>query len=309
VAAAERLGLALRGREDLSSIGGSILRLEAPEGRSAESLLSALKAAAPEAASDLNSVYRPAGSLAVQAPRAGRGGRAVVGLADTSVDLSAPGLARTVIQTRSFAPGGAESPLHGTVVASLITRSGADVIAADVFSADRAGNPAASADAIARALDWLLSRGVTVVNLSLAGPPNAALAEVIRRAQLRGGVVVAAAGNGGPAAPPAYPAAYPGVVAVTAVDGSGRIYRYANQGGYIVVAARGVDLTPMPGHTLSGTSYASPSVAAMLARQRLARGPQASAAAIEQLRRQARDLGPPGRDPIYGYGLVGSAGF
>jgi hypothetical protein len=229
----------------------------------------------------------------------------VVGLADTAVDRSRAGLAHAVIDSRAFDAGGAESPLHGTVVASLISRAGADVIAADVFATDRAGNPAATVDAIARALDWLLSRRVRVINLSLAGPPNAALKEVIRRTQARGGVVVAAAGNGGPAAPPAYPAAYPGVVAVTAVDRAGRVYRYANHGAYIVVAARGVDLTPMPGRTLSGTSYASPIVAAMLARHRLGKGPAASATAIDTLRRQARDLGAPGRDPVFGYGLVG----
>ena len=54
-------------------------------------------------------------------------------------------------------------------------------------------------------------------------------------------MIVAAAGNGGPTAPPAYPAALRPVVAVTAVDSKDHIYRYANQGRYIMVAAPGVD--------------------------------------------------------------------
>ena len=109
-----------------------------------------------------------------------------------------------------------------------------------------------------------------------------------------------------PSAPPAYPAAVPGVVAVTAVDGRQQVYRYANRGRYITVAARGVDVVAAhaPGGLarFSGTSFASPHVAAWIARCRA--GGSDAAQCETRLRREARDLGTAGFDEIYGFGLV-----
>ncbi|WP_456261924.1 S8 family serine peptidase, partial [Campylobacter jejuni] len=73
--------------------------------------------------------------------------------------------------------------------------------------------------AIARALGWMATRDAPVVSISLVGPANPLLARAIAAAQARGIIVVAAVGNDGAAAPPAYPASLPGVVAVTGVDG------------------------------------------------------------------------------------------
>jgi subtilisin family serine protease len=82
-------------------------------------------------------------------------------------------------------------------------------------------------------------------------------------------VFVAAAGNGGPAAPPGYPAAYREVIAVTAVDDRKRTYDYANRGRYIDVAAPGVRIwTALPDNKegmLNGTSFAAPFVTAIAA--------------------------------------------
>lgn len=121
--------------------------------------------------------------------------------------------------------------------------------------------------------------------------------------------MVAAAGNGGPAALPAYPAAYPGVVAVTAVDAAGRPYLYANRGSYIMFSARGVEI-PLPASAgaparVSGTSYAAPVVAALAAKRLRGQDPRTAASLIESLKREARHLGPPGRNTIFGYGLLG----
>ena len=57
--------------------------------------------------------------------------------------------------------------------------------------------------------------------ISLVGPPNKLVARAIEVVQSRGIAVVAAVGNDGPAAPAQYPASYPGVLAVTAVDAGG----------------------------------------------------------------------------------------
>jgi subtilisin family serine protease len=147
-----------------------------------------------------------------------------------------------------------------------------------------------------------------VINISLVGPANPALAEAIRRAQAAGVVIVAAAGNEGAAAPPAYPGAFPSVVAVTAVDAKGAVYRYANRGNYISFAAPGVDVpVAAAAHArapASGTSYASPVVAALIAREVPKRDAAAAAKALNDLGHRARDLGPPGRDSTYGYGVL-----
>ena len=112
-------------------------------------------------------------------------------------------------------------------------------------------------------------------------------------------------GNGGPAAQPMFPAAYDSVVAVTAVDSGGRIFRLANRGEYLDLAAPGVDLLHAKAgggySTSSGTSFAVPFTSVAVARIKQL---QPETDALDALYRSADDLGPPGRDDIYGYGLL-----
>ena len=119
------------------------------------------------------------------------------------------------------------------------------------------------------ALEALAERNVRIVNLSLSDPPNEVLKRAIASAQEKGMLIVAAAGNNGPGAAPSYPAAYPGVIAVTAVDHNLAIYSRATQGEYIDLAAPGVNLwvaAPGGGGTArSGTSYAVPFISAAAA--------------------------------------------
>jgi subtilisin family serine protease len=145
-----------------------------------------------------------------------------------------------------------------------------------------------------------------VINMSMSGPSDELLQRAIVDMSARGVVFVAAAGNGGPNAPPSYPAAYEQVIAVTAVDKNLRSYNLANHGDYIDVAAPGVDVwTAMPGVLegyQSGTSFAAPHVTAIVAAvhgrvQDKSKEGLLSALAIH-------DLGQPGRDRIYGRGLV-----
>jgi minor extracellular protease Epr len=115
-------------------------------------------------------------------------------------------------------------------------------------------------------------------------------------------------GNEGPQAPPQYPAAYDDVVGVTAVDSKYRVYLYANQGNYVDFAAPGVETTVANAagakETVSGTSYAAPIVTVAFAR--LVNRPDKALvdAAMRTLAGQAQDLGAPGRDPIFGHGLI-----
>ena len=91
----------------------------------------------------------------------------------------------------------------------------AELYAADVYCGAPTGG---AVDAVAAAFGWLAREQVAVINVSLVGPRNALLERVVASLVKRGHVIVAAVGNEGPAAPPLYPAAYDGVVGVTAVD-------------------------------------------------------------------------------------------
>jgi subtilisin family serine protease len=194
---------------------------------------------------------------------------------------------------------------HGTAVASIIAEGGQPTIyAANIFrgSLDR---PFTSADVVAQALEWLLARDVPVINMSLAGPRNALLDRLIGEAIARGRTIVAAAGNGGPTAPPAYPAALPGVIAVTAVDHAGHIYRFANRGPYVSFAASGVDIVA-PTHREEWPALPEPRLPPPC-RGTLCPLPGRRCILVGLYRptgAEAHDLGAPGRDAIYGYGFL-----
>ena len=238
-----------------------------------------------------------------------------IGMIDSQVDVTHPALQNAHIESRAFTSSGATIPeFHGTAIASIIAGNGADyvgiapnaeVFAAGVFEQDSERGEIASTVSLVRALDWLISSGVDVVNISLAGPPNRLLESALLKASESNVTILAAAGNGGPVAAPMYPAAYASVVAVTAVDSQGKVFRLANRGDYLDIAAPGVALRHAKsggGYAASsGTSFAVPFAAAAVARLRQL---QPGDNALELLCRTAEDLGPPGRDSIYGFGLL-----
>jgi subtilisin family serine protease len=235
-----------------------------------------------------------------------------IGLIDTGIATDLAYFKHVTLSQRAFNGKTAEARLHGTAVAHLMAGTKADpaartkIFVADIFAGPR--ESAGSSYALIKALDWLAAQGVPVINISLSGPRNPAVAGAIARITKRGHVIVAAAGNDGPAAPPVFPGAYDNVIGVTAVDAQNRVYRYANRGAHVDFAARGVAVPAIDARgdvrDATGTSFAAPLVAARLARQ-LGR-PDAAAAqkAIRALEAEARDLGPRGRDPIYGAGLI-----
>jgi subtilisin family serine protease len=170
------------------------------------------------------------------------------------------------------------------------------------------GNEAADAFALAQALDTLIAARVSVINMSFSGPENAVLRMLVSRAHAAGIGLVAAAGNNGPGADPVYPAAWPEVIAVTAIDADQRPYRQANRGAYVTFAAPGVNLWTAAsiagGRLRSGTSYAAPFVTATLAVER-ERSPNLPLAdQVQALIGCARDLGDAGFDNTFGHGLV-----
>ncbi|SFD71026.1 Subtilase family protein [Bosea sp. CRIB-10] len=241
--------------------------------------------------------------------------RGIIGMVDTGLDADHPGLVGRPIETQTVRGPGhpAARTQHGTDVAILLTRGiqtddQAQIIAIDAFHR-RGGSDNADSFDLVGALDLLAQRNVRVVNLSLAGPANALLERIGQAMQQRGTVLVAAAGNDGPGAEARYPAAYSWAVAVTAIDRDERIYARANRGSHIAFAAPGVriqlsDKALRPAAPRSGTSYAAPLVTLAFA-QRIAREdvvkPQTVLAALSV---EARDLGEPGHDPVFGWGRL-----
>ena len=259
----------------VEGIGLSVIRLTVPSGRTLTSALKQVRSIAPEAEASADNLYFPSGTAPKSKLLALAGGVAVTGPAAGMVD---GGVARHAsltgaIEQRGFARGAPRASAHGTAVASLISGSGVirgaapgtPLLVADVYGDDPAGG---SAFAIARALGWMAARGVKVVTVSLVGPSNPLLAGAIKLARDKGVVVVAAVGNDGPAAPPAYPASYPDVIAVTGIDGRGRLLPEAGRARHVDFAAPGADMNAarVDGGKgrVRGTSFAAPLVAGRL---------------------------------------------
>lgn len=310
----------------LAALGLSITRLRLPRGMSPETARAVLLRRYPGLVVDLHRLYRPAAGEPLTAPdgawrqigwspELASCPGVVVGMIDTAIDgATRAGMGGRLVAMRFADAGGTTD--HGSTIASLLVggRPGpvpallpsGRLFAADVFG-PMADRPLGSVVAVAAALDWLAAESVPVAGISLEGSPSEVLALAVARAADRGLVLVAAAGNGGPDAPPAYPAALPDVIAVSAVDGLGEPYAAGTRGDYVDVAAPGVGLWVNDGagagRRVSGTSYAVPFVTAALAveARRMRIDPNSAAVLLAA---RAVDLGASGRDPIYGAGLL-----
>ena len=327
-------GFTVLRERSFGALGIRVVVLGAPHGMATSRALTLLRRLDPGGTYDFNNVYTQSGATSSGrgAPPPAAGGLASakatsLGLIDGGVATAEPVFQGGVIHQHGCG-GALIASAHGTEVASLMVgrterfggaAPGVPLYAADVYC----GKPTGGAvDAIAAALEWLTGERVPVINVSLVGPPNALLQQAVARAVAQGFLIVAAVGNDGPAAPPLYPAAYPGVVGVTAVDGRRRVIFEAERGPQVMFAAPGADI---PAATLAddfqsvrGTSFAAPLVAGLLAEQleTMAAGrdpgplpgidPAAAHAAIDALARAAIHLGATGRNAVFGYGLVGA---
>lgn len=175
----------------------------------------------------------------------------------------------------------------------------------------------------------LPGRAADIINLSLGGGGfSSAAQELFSQARQAGVILIAAAGNESTDIP-AYPAAYEGVIAVSAVNINATLASYSNYGGHIDVAAPGGDAGDLDGDgypdrvwstsgddssgtiqytyaAASGTSMATPHVAGVVAIMKALR-PELTPDDLETYLRSGRlttDIGAPGRDDLYGYGLL-----
>lgn len=274
---AMRAGFRVLANETDPQLGMSVVQFAVPRGMSARDGLKRLRNVAPQLQADFDHIYEPAGGgliplSAALASSADVAGGQIVGMIDGGV-ASHPSLAGAKIEQNGFA-GRPQPTGHGTAIASLLVGSqgrfhgaatGASLYVADVYGGNRA---AGSATAIVKALGWLAGHHAQVINISLVGPQNRLVQRAIQIVQARGIQIVAAVGNDGPAAPPQYPASYPGVVAVTGVDGRGRALVEAGRATHLDFAAPGADMAAaLAGQGYSrvrGTSFAAPLVSARL---------------------------------------------
>ena len=257
-----------------------------------------------------------------------RGGAVPVAVIDSGIDKGHPELASTkveVIDTTETDKFVADR--HGTSVAGIIAAQGAlrgmapDVrlIGVRAFEVDeKSGVTQSTTWQILEALDSSFKAGARIINMSFAGPNDPMVGQGISGAQDRRMIAVAAAGNEGPDAKPVFPAAYPGVIAVTAIDKGDAVYGNANRGDYVALAAPGVDiLAPIPngGYDISsGTSLAAAHISGLVALM-LSQQEDLSASSVKDiLDKSSVDLGEPGKDPVFGAGLpdaqaaIGAAG-
>lgn len=327
IARLDQPGITIVERNDLPELGMTVVRFNVTAGLDSRA---ALEAALPELADrlDRNHIYapqtgadptdwelgNPSWQSLCEAP-------VRVGMVDTAIDTTHPAFANAnIVQQRFLEMPEAGGPLseirdHGTAVASLMVGNhigqrparlpGATLFNASVFYGRDQNLSGATLGHLLSGLNWLAGQELSVVNISLTGPDNRLLAAAVKALREQGILMVAAVGNEGPSAPPLYPAAYPDVLGVTAVDASGELYRWANRGEQVMFASPGVAVpVAQAGGGLtadSGTSLAAPVITAALACQR---DGKAEEAAIESLINKARDLGEPGRDTSFGHGFL-----
>jgi Subtilase family len=309
----------------LEGLDATIVVLQAPAGMSTRRALQRLRQLDPGGVYDFNHIYLDSGVVAngaAETPTASSAAPsppvpgARVGLIDGGVQRNHPVFRDVSIHEHGCAGGNVPSA-HGTAVASLLVGHadhfsgvavGAELYSADVYCGLATGG---AVDAVADAFAWMSRERVPVINISLVGPANGLLEQLVRIVTARGHIVVAAVGNDGPGAPPLYPAAYPAVVAVTGVDAHRRVLIEACRGNHVDFAAPGADMAAAgldaEFSLVRGTSFAAPIAAGLFARQ-LTQVDRAQAdAAVAALTSQAIDLGTRGPDKIYGNGLVGDS--
>lgn len=245
-----------------------------------------------------------------------------VAVADTGIDYKHPDLRPNYRGGASFVPGEPD-PIdhnkHGTHVAGTIAAArnclgvvgvapSAYLYAVKVLNARGRGR----FSYLIAGLEWCIKHKMDVVNMSLgASMAPTAVGRMCDIAYKSGVLLVAAAGNcrGDPVA---YPAKYPSVIAVSAIDNRDNWAPFSCEGPEVELCAPGVNvLSTLPGNrygNLSGTSMASPHVAGTAAlaisSHRYAFRGRSPTVIRRLLAWTADNLGVLGRDPKFGFGVV-----
>ncbi|WKX07761.2 type VII secretion-associated serine protease mycosin [Streptomyces sp. NL15-2K] len=273
--------------------------------------------------------------------RTTKGAGVTVAVLDTGVEADHPDLVGNVLPGKDMIGFGAKDgdrawARHGTAMAGIIAGHGhgadgadgvmgiapeAKILPVRVILEDgdpsRARARSTRGNALAEGIRWAADQGAEVINLSLgddsaSAHPEPAEDEAVQYALKKGSVVVASAGNGGEKGDHiSYPAAYPGVIAATAVDRYGTRASFSTRRWYATVSAPGVDVVIAdPDHKYYegwGTSAASAFVSGAAALIKAAHPDLTPAQIKELLEDTARNSPSGGRDDSRGYGFIDPA--
>ncbi|MFJ7178932.1 type VII secretion-associated serine protease mycosin [Streptomyces massasporeus] len=276
-----------------------------------------------------------------QAWQTTKGGGITVAVLDTGVEADHPDLAGNVLPGKDLVGFGAEPgdrawARHGTAMAGIIAGHGhgpgnadgvlgiapeAKILPVRVILEDgdssRAKARSTRGNALAEGIRWAADHGADVINLSLgddsaSAHPEPSEDQAVQYALKKGVVVVASAGNGGEKGDHiSYPAAYPGVIAATAVDRAGTRASFSTRRWYATVSAPGVDVVIAdPDHKYYegwGTSAAAAFVSGAAALVKAAHPGLAPAQIKSLLEDTARNAPSGGRDDSRGFGFVDPA--
>jgi type VII secretion-associated serine protease mycosin len=276
-----------------------------------------------------------------EAWRTTKGQGVTVAVLDTGVEGDHPDLAGNVLPAKDMigfgaGPGDRDWARHGTAMAGIIAGHGhgpgrtagimgvapeAKILPVRVILEDgdsaRAKARTSRGNALADGIRWAADHGADVINLSLGDDSNSAHPEpsedeAVQYALKKGVVVVASAGNGGDKGDHvSYPAAYPGVIAATAVDRFGTRAAFSTRRWYAAVSAPGVNVVIAdPDHKYYegwGTSAASAFVSGAAALIKAAHPGLAPAQIKKLLESTARDAPAGGRDDSRGFGMIDPA--
>lgn len=324
---------------ELKSLEKSLVRLQVPAELSIKEVMKVLSRDPYKIASQPNFIYRSCGTKkpdplsdlqyafkamgAEQLPPGVDGRGVKVALIDSGVDYLHQDLKGRIAKKKDVTGDGSfQQDLHGTALAGIIAaqcKNGLGICGlapeADIV-AIKACRPIAENKITATTTTYWLSQGidyailqkVRVINLSLGGPKDPLISELVEEAFARGNVIVAAAGDKGLTNYPTYPAALPQVIAVAAVDIKGNPYAEGIKGDFITLCAPGVDImTTLPEdkyNFCTGTSMAAAYITGAVVLL-LQKHPHLKPKEVRSLlEKSAKDCGPPGRDKEFGYGLV-----
>ena len=275
-ALARALGAKVVGRDD--KLG--IYRLQFPDAAATDAALASLKTNPDVLAVDYNYIYdpppvpqplgnAPVGPVSLKLDPATTGDpcNPVVGLIDTHVQSLGSQLDPFMLKSLSVAGDAAANTsdlTHGTAMAGTMLRaisqaaggsSSVRILPVDVYGS---GETTTSWN-VALGIKLAVDNGATVLNLSLGGSSDSSILDSVIQQAIAAGIPVYAAAGNQPVSTPTYPAAIPGVIAVTALGQPGQLAPYANFGGFVSLALPGASVVYLGGqaYIVQGTSPAT----------------------------------------------------
>jgi hypothetical protein len=275
-ALAKSVGAKVIGRDD--KLG--IYRLQFTDAAATDAALAQLKSNPAVAAVEYNYIYDappapqavanpPVGppKLTFDAPTDGDPCNPIIGLVDTQVQTLGNGLDQFMMKPISVV--GDVAPVTGTIthgsamagtIATALSQSSGGHTSVRILpvNAYASGESTTSYDLL-QGVVTAVNHGATVINISAGGTTDSAIFDSALQQYIAQGIVVFASAGNTPVNTPTFPAAVPGVNAVTALGAPGQLATYANYGSFVELALPGTIYVYLgnQGYVVQGTSPAA----------------------------------------------------